>query len=114
MITGKLLDVHAVMTGDPQSPNVYGVFPTDRQAEGYIREQAPDSGAKVVTYRGFQPEDDNRSPRVLLFKQVGPSFYELDVDYEPEADRIRRELRKSAWDKLTPAERDALNWRTGK
>jgi hypothetical protein len=104
MITGKLIDVHAVVS---DKGGIYGAFPTARQAEGYIREQVPESGAVIVAYRGFQPDDD---ARVLLFNQVGHSFYELSTDYEPEADRIRRELKQSAWAKLTVAERDAIGW----
>lgn len=110
MIAGHLRDVNAVVSGDESAPSykVFGVFPTDRQAEGYIREQTPDSNAKVVAYRGFQIEGG--SPRVLLFRQIGYAVYELDADYEPEADRLRRELKQSAWSKLTAAERDAIGW----
>jgi len=107
MINGKLHDVHAVVDGDERNPNVYGVFPTERQAEGYVRERIPESSARVVGYRGWQYDN---SPRVLLLKQVGHVLYDLNVDYEPEEDRVRRELKKSAWAKLTAAERDALGW----
>lgn len=86
------------------------MFPDERQAEGYVRER--ENSAKVVKYRAFQPEDGS-NPRVLLFNQVGRTFYELSLDYEPDADRIRRELKQSAWLKLTAAERDAIGWLKG-
>lgn len=108
MMNGKLRDVYAVVNGAEQDHlDIYGVFPTERQAEGYLQERVTNKGSRVARYQGFQLDE---SPRVLLLNYVDRNPYELTVDYEPDADRIRREFMKSAWAKLTESERNAIGW----
>lgn len=105
---GQIIDVWTVIQKvNSFSPEIFGVFPTARQAMGYLTEISPNvQGAlRVEPRKAFRTDDELR---VLLIKIESP-FQELMIDYEPDADRIRRELRRSAWNKLTPEERDALN-----
>ncbi len=104
---GQIIDVWAVVQKHNTGMEVFGVFPTERQAKGYLEElyREGTSLLRVDHSKAFRPGDE---PRVLLI-DVKSSFYQLEVDYEPDADRIRRELRQSAWNKLTPEERNALN-----
>lgn len=105
---GNIIDVWAVVQKHNTSTEVFGVFPTERQAEGYVKEVLPNKvvSVRVVPHKAFRP---GAEARVLLLEIRHDTFYELAVDYEPDEDRIRRELRKQAWDKLTPEERNALN-----
>lgn len=106
-MTGQIIDVWVVVQKIISGTEIFGVFPTERQAKGYLEEMYREgtSPLRVDHSKAFRPGDEHR----VLLIDVKTSFYQLEVDYEPDAERIRRELRQSAWSKLTPEERLALN-----
>jgi hypothetical protein len=46
---------------------------------------------------------------VLLVEIRNGDFYQLNINYDPDEGPRLLELRKNAWNKLTPEERYALN-----
>jgi len=103
---GNIIDVFVVAQGAGANMDVFGVFLTKRQADGYVKEQlAGIDRVDVIPHKAFRPDTEER----VLLVEHWANFYELSVNYEPDEDRIRRELRQSAWSKLTPEERNVLN-----
>jgi|ERR1051325_1284328 hypothetical protein len=108
MNPGSLIDVWAVAQKTNNGMDVLGVFPTKRQAEGYVKEEmlTRTTAVRVIPHKAFRPGNEER---VLLVEIRNGDFYQLNINYDPDEGPRLLELRKNAWNKLTPEERYALN-----
>lgn len=106
MQKGELRDVWVVHEGQNPETGCLGVFTTSKMATAYLEWEVlarnPLGGARMTKMTGYVPDEG----RVVLIRHV--EFRTLTSDYRSDETRRDLALRRSAWDKLTPDERDAL------